>query len=154
MKYRFFIAGIIQGSGRGMDVHDQQYRRTIKRVLNGAFPGADILCPVENHPDSVAYSDEKARQVFLHHLAEIKGSHGLIAYLPEASMGSAIELWEAYRQKTLKIVVSPMSTNWVVRILSDRTFADLEAFETFVGTGEMKRLLESRFGPDRPEEKA
>jgi hypothetical protein len=131
-----------------MDVHDQHYRRRIKRILVDAFPDADILCPVENHPDSVAYTDEKARDVFLHHVARVKESHGIVAYIPEASMGSAIELWEAFDQKTLKLVVSPMSSNWVVRILSDRLFLDLGAFEAFVGAGQMKQLLESRFGPE------
>jgi hypothetical protein len=148
VKYRFFIAGIIQGSSRGLDVHDQNYRRSIKQALIESFPDADILCPVEAHPESVTYADEKARDVFLHHLAKVRESHGLVAYLPEASMGSAIELWEAYRHKTVKLVVSPMSANWVIRILADRLFADLEAFETFVRTGQMKQLLESRFGPE------
>ena len=154
MPYRFFIAGIIQGSKRGQDVHDQQYRETIKRILRDAFPQADILCPIESHPESVTYPDERARDVFLQHVAKVKESHGLVVYLPEASMGSAIELWEAFHKKTLKLVISPLSANWVVRILSDQVFPDLQTFEAFVRSGEMRQRLESRFGPGLAKEKA
>jgi hypothetical protein len=144
--YRFFLAGIIQGSKQGMDVHNQDYRPVVRGILKESFPGCRILCPVENHPDSVAYPDARARAVFLKHLAEVKRSHGLVVYLPEASMGSAIELWEAFREKTLKVTVSPLATNWVVRILSDKILPDLGAFERFVRSGEMGKVLETRFG--------
>lgn len=146
MRYRFFIAGIIQGSKQNREVHDQEYRSVVKNILQDAFSGCHILCPVENHPDSVMYTDEKAKEVFLNHVARARESHGLVVYLPEASMGSAIELWEAYRGKTLKIVISPMAANWVIRILADRIFPNLEAFEQFVRSNEMKQLLEERFG--------
>jgi len=146
MRYRFFIAGIIQGSKHGLEVHDQEYRRILKRILQEAFPGCCILCPVENHPESVTYTDEKARRVFLDHVSKTRESHALVVYLPEASMGSAIELWEVFRERTLKVVISPMTGNWVVRILSDRVFSNLETFERFVRSGDMKIMLEERFG--------
>jgi hypothetical protein len=151
MEYRFFIAGIIQGSKKGLETHNQDYRQAIKTILREAFPDANILCPVENHPESVSYTDERARDVFLHHVARARSSHVLVAYLPEASMGSAIELWEAFREKTLKIAISPMSGNWVIRILSDRILPDLAAFRRFVGSGEMKTLLEARFNSEAGE---
>jgi hypothetical protein len=151
MTYRFFIAGIIQGSKQGLDVHDQQYRQILKRILHETFPGSHILCPVENHPESITYTNEKAQAVFFNHVAKVKECHGLVVYLPEASMGSAIELWEAFREKTLKMVISPMTGNWVVRILSDRLFQNIETFETFVRSGEMKRLLDARFGNEAGE---
>lgn len=148
MRYRFFIAGIIQGSKQNLEVHDQEYRSVVKNILQDVFPGCHILCPVENHPESVTYTDEKAKEVFLNHVSRARESHGLVVYLPEASMGSAIELWEAYRGKTLKIVISPMAANWVIRILADRIFPNLETFEQFVRSNEMKRMLEERFGKE------
>ncbi len=151
MRYRFFIAGIIQGSKHGLEVHDQEYRRILKRILQDAFPGCYILCPVENHPESVTYTDDKARSVFLDHVSKVRESHGLVVYLPEASMGSAIELWEAFRECTLKIAISPMTGNWVIRVLSDRVFPNLEAFERFVRSGGMKQMLEERFGQEAGE---
>jgi hypothetical protein len=152
--YRFFIAGIIQGSKLDSDVHDQTYREKIKRMLKNIFPGCEIICPVENHPNSVAYNDEQARRVFLDHVDMVKNMHCLIVYLPEASMGSAIEMWEAYSRKIVKITISPMTTNWVVRILSDRIFPNIETFEQFAISGQMKKLLEARLGADQAGEKA
>ncbi|MCJ7811971.1 hypothetical protein MUP95_01455, partial [bacterium] len=97
--YRIFIAGIIQGSKRGLDVHDQTYRYSIKSILKEEFPKSILFCPVENHPNSTLYDDKKAKDIFFNHLDVLRQSHGLIAYLPEASLGSSIEMWESYQQK-------------------------------------------------------
>jgi len=146
MNYRFFIAGIIQGSIRDHSVYDQSYRYIIKNALSEAFPDSRILCPVENHPESPSYDDEKARSVFIHNLNEVNKSHALVVYIPEASMGSAIEMWEAYNHKRVVITISPMKTNWIVRLFSDKVFKDTEAFATFVQTGSMADLLNERYG--------
>ena len=76
--------------------------------------------------------------------AEAGQSDALIAYLPEASMGTAIEIWQAYVNRRVIFTISPLSRNWVVRFLSNRVFADLEQFAQFVASGEFKRAVESR----------
>ena len=140
----FFLAGIIQGSLPGRDIHDQEYRKTIRRILEKAFPVCRIICPMENHPRSVAYDDLKARRVFLGHLEDVRKSDVLVVFLPEASMGSAVEMWEAHRQGVLTITVSPMVHNWVVRLLSDHAFPDIEGFRIFVESGGLVRALETK----------
>jgi hypothetical protein len=142
--YRFFIAGIIQGSKRDSAIHDQAYRTAVRNFLESAFPACEVYCPFEHHPDSVGYDSSKAQKVFFEHLRKIRRSHGLIVYLPEASMGSAIEMWEAYHHKTLTVSITPMTTNWVVRILSDRVFENVEVFGDFVASGGLARLLRAR----------
>ncbi len=143
--YRFFIAGIIQGSKRDSVIHSQEYRDLIKEILNKVFPDSEIYCPVENHPDSISYDDTKAREVFMKHLDIVRKAHCLVAYLPEASMGTSIEMWEAYNQKTVTVTITPLARNWVIRILSDKICPDIESFRTFAESGEMKRFLQKRF---------
>jgi hypothetical protein len=59
----------------------------------------------------------------------------LVAYVPEASMGTAIEMWEAHHAGVQVLTISPMAENWVVKLLSSRVFPTLEAFGAFVADG-------------------
>ncbi len=142
IRYRFFIAGIIQGSKVGIEVYDQDYRDKIKSIIREYLPDSDLFCPVQRHPDSPLYETEKAREVFFEHIDKVRNSHALIVYLPEASMGSAIEMWEAYHSKGFVFTITPMSQNWVVRILSDRILKNIDDFCDFVKSGEMKKILD------------
>lgn len=140
---KFFLAGIIQGSSQDMSVHQQSYRDVLKPMLQDVFPDAHILCPVSDHPNSVAYSDEKAGKVFHYHLDEVRKSDCLIVYLPEASMGSAIEMWIAYEEKIPIITISPMITNWVIRLLSTKNVANLDEFIKLIKSGKLFEILEA-----------
>jgi hypothetical protein len=141
MTYRFFLAGIIQGSKRGLEVFDQGYRERIKAVLSETFPDSLLVCPVEEHPRSVHYGDAKARSTFFENIAKAKQSDAVIVYLPEASMGSGIEMWEAHHHGVPVFSITPLTSNWVVRILSSAVFPDLEAFEVFVRSGGLRGSL-------------
>ena len=143
--YRIFIAGIIQGSKKGVDIHDQTYRYAIKNILMNTFPNSTLFCPVENHPNSTLYDDKKAKTVFFKHLDILRQSHSLIVYLPEASLGCGIEMWESYQRKMVTVTISPLITNWVVRLLSDKVCETIDGFRDFIESGEMGKLLHSRF---------
>ena len=52
----------------------------------------------------------------------------VVAYVPQASMGTAIEMWEAHRNNRIVITISPLSHNWAIRFLSNIVYADMEAF--------------------------
>jgi hypothetical protein len=136
-----FLAGIIQGSHRGLGTFDQGYRERLKTVLRTALPECELICPVEEHPQSVRYSDERARDTFLANVERAKQSDAIVVYLPEASMGSSIEMWEAHRRGVPVLTITPMDGNWVVRILSNRVFPDVDAFESFAASGELGDLL-------------
>ena len=140
-SFRFFIAGIIQGSREDDSVHDQGYREQIKILLESHFPGSDVYCPVENHPNSTRYDDEQARLVFMGHIEQVKGLDCLVVYVPEASMGSAIEMWTAHENDVVIIAISPMRDNWVIRLLSHHICNDLSEFETLVRSGALTELL-------------
>ena len=65
----------------------------------------------------------------------------VIAFAPEASMGTAIEMWEAYRNGKVVISISPMIHNWVVKYISDAVYEDLSAFRTAAANGDLRKLF-------------
>ena len=139
---RFFIAGIMQGSRSDVGIHDQSYRVAIGAAIKARFPEAEIVDPMELHPEGVNYGSEEAKQTLLAMAGEAARADVLIAYLPEASMGTAVEMWQAYRAGKPVLTISPLAENWVVRFLSTRVFPSLAAFESFVAEGELEKLFE------------
>jgi hypothetical protein len=141
VRRTFFIAGIIQGSLAEADIHRQDYRRRLRRLLRERFPDDEVYCPFEQHPDSIGYDDAQGRRTF-HKLMRLAGEADvLVAYVPAASMGTAIELWRAHHGGAWVLTISALTTNWVVRFLSDRIFADLDEFERFVRSGRLAELI-------------
>ena len=132
MRKLIFLAGIIQGSIKGKEVYPQDYREKLKNIFRRSFPDHEIYCPWENHSNAIEYSDEEAKRTFLHHIDLVKKAKLLVAYLPEASMGTAIEMWEAYKSGVEVWSITPMIHNWVVRITSKRIFKNLDELEGFL----------------------
>ena len=149
MGRTFFIAGIIQGSLHGKDIHGQDYRERLRELLRERFPEDVVYCPFEEFPESVEFDEAKARATFMELMRRAGEADVLIAFLPQASMGTAIELWRAYHAGTWVFAVSEMNTNWVVRFLADEIFPDLETFEQFVRSGELAERIAQP--PRRPE---
>ncbi len=138
---RIFLAGVIQGSKKGRGVVAQDYRRPMKAALAQAFPGAEVFDPVEHHPKSVHYPDRKGRAVFRHLMREAARYDALVAFLPEASMGTAIEIWEARCAGRFVAAVTPMDRNWVIRYLCDRVYPDLAAFSRACRDGTLRAAV-------------
>ena len=138
---KFFLAGIIQGSIADKSIYPQEYRNSLKNVIYRSFPDADVYCPIENFPDSLAYSPDKGRETFFYLMQKCTEADVLIAYVPEASMGTAIEMWQAHTSGRIVLTVSPLGENWVIRFLSTRIFLDEEALETYLASDEFKHLL-------------
>lgn len=127
-----FIAGIIQGSKKGKVLHNQDYRKDLKRILEKYFPEARIIDPVAVHPESVYYTYETGKKVFHNSIKQALSSDLVITYLPEASMGTAIEMWECHRKKVPVWTISPLRENWVVKFLSKKVFSSLNDFESYL----------------------
>ncbi|NLX07208.1 MAG: hypothetical protein GXY33_18885 [Phycisphaerae bacterium] len=149
MKVKIFLAGIIQGSQIGTVIHDQEYRGRLRSLLKAALPEAEAYCPHENHPNSLSYDQQRASEVFFEHVAMASEADVVIAYVPQASMGTAIEMWEAYRAGRIVLTISPLTENWVIRLLSTRNFTDMKEFEAFVSGGEFASFLEEHARPRR-----
>jgi nucleoside 2-deoxyribosyltransferase len=125
----FFLAGIIQGSKKGKILHNQNYRLKIKNILKKYFPKCQIIDPVNVHPDSVEYDYKTGESVFHTSIKQATQCDCLIAYLPEASMGTAIEMWECHKKKIPVWTITKMKENWSVKFLSTEIFESLEKFE-------------------------
>ena len=132
----------MQGSLAEAAIHDQSYRVVIGAAIKARFVEAEIIDPMELHPDGAHYGPEEAKRTLLEMMAEAAQADVLIAYLPEASMGTAVEMWEAHRAGKPVLTISPLAENWVVRFLSTRVFPSLAAFESFVAEGELEELME------------
>jgi len=143
---RFFLAGIMQGSHQGLLLHNQDYRRQIRQLLADHFPQAEIYDPLADHPRSLGYDEATGRDVFFRHNLMCRDVDVLLAFLPEASMGTAIEMWEAYQHGAAVISISPLEHNWAVKFLSHARYADVEQFAAAVGCGELaERIRQVRF---------
>ena len=74
----------------------------------------------------------------------------LLAFVPEASMGTAIEMWEAHQHGAAVITISPLKHNWAVKFLSHALYADLPEFEAALRRRRNREALSVRAG-DRGE---
>ena len=130
-----FIAGIMQGSRQDPNIVSQNYRDQIAALVKEHIPQAEIVDPNQIHPDGVDYDRELAKKTLIE-MAELAAECDyLIAYVPEASMGTALEMWHAYSAGVPIYTISPMAENWVVFSLSEQVFPDMAAFDEFVAAG-------------------
>jgi hypothetical protein len=138
---RVFLAGIIQGSYKGLELHDQSYRDRLKAIFRAHLPDAETCCPIEMHPAGVGYAPEQQRLAFFELVETASQADLLVAYLPEASLGTAIEMWEAYHHGRPVVVITPMRENWVINLTARAVFPTLDAFEAFVRDGGLENLI-------------
>lgn len=141
---KVFLAGIIQGSLVEATIHQQDWREPIKRALGKHLPGANVYCHYTRHPNSIAYDLPRIRTTLGEGVAQASRCDLLVAYVPSASMGTAIEMYEAARNGAIVLTISPLAANWVIRAYSDRIFEDLETFERFLGSPDFRALVESK----------
>jgi hypothetical protein len=138
---KVFIAGIMQGSRLDRFIDKQDYRRIIAQAIQDHDASASIIDPNELHPHGVDYGDAEAKATLLE-MAELAAQADLlVAYAPRASMGTAIEMWQAFRARVPIVTVSPLEANWVVKHLSDVVLPDLSTFRSWVADGGLPRLL-------------
>lgn len=136
-----FIGGIMQGSIHAMAVHDQTYRKEIAAIVHRHHPEVAIVDPFKLHPDSVTYGREQAIETFLEGLDRAAQADMLVAYLPQASLGTALEIWRAYEAGKPVFVISPMDNNWTLWATATQILPDLDAFTTFVAEGGLRDYL-------------
>ena len=144
---RFFLAGIMQGSHTAAAMHAQDYRQRIAELIAAHFPGADVYDPRLQHPNSLGYEKATGREVFFHHNRMCREVDVLVAFVPEASMGTAIEMWEAYQHGAAVVSISPLKHNWAVKFLSHALYADEEEFVAALQSGQLARRIEEVLGP-------
>ncbi len=138
---RIFIAGIMQGSHLGTAMHNQEYRPRLRKLLAEHLQDAEIYDPLSDHAGSLDYDSNKGRAVFLHHNRLCREVDVVLAFVPEASMGTAIEMWEAHEHGRAVVTISPLKHNWAVKFLSHVLYGDLAEFEEGLTSGALGRRL-------------
>jgi hypothetical protein len=138
---RVFLAGIMQGSLRESALHAQDYRGRLRDLLALHLETTEIYDPLAGHGESLGYDESLGREVFLRHNQMCCEFDIVLAFIPEASMGTAIEIWEAHRHGRLVVTISPLVHNWAVRFLSDVRYESLEAFEQELISGRFAERL-------------
>jgi len=122
-----FIAGVMQGARLDDQITDQNYRLLIRDALKENIPDVQISDPWALNPDSVNYDPVRARRTFLEMTALAGEADLLIAYLPTLSMGTAMEMWQAFRSNTYIIAVTPHIHHWAIRFTANEVLPDLES---------------------------
>ncbi len=138
---KVFLAGIIQGSKVEAEIHSQDWRGPIKQAIARYLPQAQVYDHYDNHPNSITYPMPQIMATLDEGITRARECDLLVAYLPGASMGTAIEMYEAACNRTVVLTISPLEANWVVRAYSDRVFPDITAFEAFLAAGELHGIL-------------
>lgn len=138
---KIFLAGIMQGSHRAAILHEQDYRARLKQLLVSYLPEAEVYDPLEDHGDSINYDDHTGREVFFRHNRMCRSVDVVLAFVPEASMGTAIEMWEAHQNGRAVIAISPLEHNWSIKFCSHEIYPDVAAFEAALADGRVQQLI-------------
>lgn len=138
-----FLAGIMQGSLPDT-MHEQTYRTDIAEMLHAHLDPIHVYDPYTEHPNSLDYDDVTSQRVFLDLMARAGQADLLIAFLPEASMGTAIEMWTAYHAGAYVVAVTPLEKNWVVMTLADKVVPDLDHLRAWVTSGDLEACVSAK----------
>ena len=133
--FRIFLSGIMQAIREDDQIEDQHYRVQLRDAFEACMANVQITDPWAENPDSVNYGEEKARHTFLSLVRRASEVDLLVTYLPVASMGSAMEMWQAFENDVYVIAISPMKHHWAVRFASHEVFEDLESFLSLLENG-------------------
>jgi len=147
---RVFIAGIMQGDRRDDQIGSQNYRLLITEALKRHVPDVQITDPWAMNPNSVNYTEEQARRTFLTLTEKAAEVDLLIAYLPQASMGTAMEMWQAYQASVPIIAVTPMRHHWAIRFTAAEIVPDLDSLIEMIGNGRFAQILSHSAKVDAP----
>ena len=138
---KIFLAGIMQGSMAEAKIHSQDWREPIKQAIARHVAEAEVYCHYSRHRGSIAYEMPDIRRTLEDGIERAAECDVLVAFLPSASMGTAIEMYRAAQRGAVVLTISPMAANWVIRCYSDRVFPDVEGFEKFLADGELQELV-------------
>lgn len=130
-----FIAGVMQASRLDNQIESQTYRERITQALQKQIPEVKIIDPWALNPGSVHYDDDQARRTFLTMTRRAGEADLLVAYLPTLSMGTAMEMWQAYQAGAYIVAITPYVHHWAIRFTTNEILPDLDSFLALVENG-------------------
>lgn len=141
----YFLSGVMQGKkadGDGVEgTVNQDYRAEMNSAIKACDASATVVEPwdlvgelckevyAEGTPQSEYFKDDAhVRKAFGIVVEAAAAADVVISYLPEASMGSAVEIHAARQNNRTILAVAPgsMAGNWVVRSYADHTFSSID----------------------------
>ena len=138
---KIYISGVMQGSKKGQGIQGQGYRQIISDAVKIRHPNAEIYDPFSIFPDSVEYGDQRSRQALFEMADAAASTDVVIAYLPEASMGTALEMIRAYDNGKTIISISTLEKNWFIRAVSVKIFLTLDDFCAWIHQTNLAELI-------------
>ena len=147
---KVFIGGIMQGQRGDDQIDSQAYRVQITQAFQKQAPDIGIIDPWALNPDSVNYDADKARNTFITMTRKVQEAHLMIAYLPRMSMGTAMEMWEAYNSGIYIVAVSPYIHHWAIRFTANEILPDLETLIAEIENGRLPQLIRQKNKVDQP----
>jgi len=126
---KVFLAGVMQGNMKNHGIRSQDYRTQLTKLLQSIVPAVEVIDPDITDPDRLKYTKEQSADMFFRYCEMAGEVDLLISFIPEASMGSAVEMWKAYNANIPFLTISPMDHNWVVKLLSHKIYPSMENFK-------------------------
>jgi hypothetical protein len=143
----YFLSGVMQGrkaEGEGVEgTVPQDYRGVMKAAVLAADPSATVIEPwdlvgawigktMPDTPQAEVFKDTATvRKAFTMCVEAAANADVVVSYLPEASMGSAVELYAAQAAGRTIIAIAPgsMAHNWVVRSYGTHLLTDIDKLQ-------------------------
>jgi hypothetical protein len=138
---KIYISGVMQGSIKGHGIQGQGYRQIITDAIRVQHPDAEIFDPFTAFPDSVSFDQKRATEVLFFMSDEAASSDIVIAYLPEASMGTALEMVRAYDNEKVVLTITSLQKNWFIWAISEKIFLSLDEFIEWVQATDLAKLI-------------
>lgn len=132
-----YITGIQRGSKK--ELHPQTYRKQIIDAIRETWDSATLQCPtIDESRDKEEQLKDTVKE-FEQRLSLLKKANIIVAYIPEASMGSAIELYNASLRGKYVVTISPMRSNRIIRLFSHDIYDSVESFINACQVGKFKK---------------
>lgn len=147
---KVFIGGIMQGQRQDDQIDSQTYRVQITQAFQKHASDIGIIDPWALNPDSVNFDADKARNTFITMTRKVQESDLMIAYLPGMSMGTAMEMWEAYNAGIYIVAVTPYIHHWAIRFTANEILPDLETLLADIENGRLPHLIRQKYKVDQP----
>eukprot|EP00770_Monocercomonoides_exilis_P003050 MONOS_3031.1-p1 / transcript=MONOS_3031.1 / gene=MONOS_3031 / organism=Monocercomonoides_exilis_PA203 / gene_product=unspecified product / transcript_product=unspecified product / location=Mono_scaffold00067:72968-73768(+) / protein_length=148 / sequence_SO=supercontig / SO=protein_coding / is_pseudo=false len=110
----------------------QDYRKELQEFIKSCDKEAVIVDTFDicDHPELLEKDDE-IRHVFEYNVQKAVESDIVVAFVPSASMGTAVEICSAWKAGKTVYTISPLKENWTIRLYSTQVFPTMEEFKTF-----------------------
>ena len=138
---KVFIGGIMQGQRGDDQIDSQLYRVQITEAFQKCAPEIGLIDPWALNPNSVNYDEDTARNTFHTMTRKVQEADLMIAYLPRMSMGTAMEMWEAFNAGIYIVAVSPYIHHWAIRFTANEILPDMKTLIADIENGRLPQLV-------------